>query len=125
MSRFAPLLADIYDAVAAIPGLTEKMAPGDWLSVGIPPSPDQPEAFPVVRIDRYFFDDERQQSYPMELKLWAIDDGDKLAFLDLAEAFKDALNNKSKLIVSSGYVPRHEPDEALFCAVFSVTAYLG
>lgn len=60
----------------------------------------------------------------MTLKLWAFDDGDKLAFLGLAEAFKDALSTKSKLLDINGYLLRHEPDSQLFCALFDVVAYL-
>lgn len=124
MSRFKSLLADIYDAVAAVPELNAKMASGGWLDFDLPPSSDQPDEFPVVRIDGLYVGDDRLGSYPMTLKLWAFDDGNKLAFLDLAEAFKDALNTKSKLLDSNGYVLRHEPESQLFCALFDVTAYL-
>lgn len=124
MSRFQALITDIYDAIAAIPELNSKLGNGDWLDFDLPPSPDKPELFPVVRIEGIYVGDDRLSSYPMTLKLWAFDDGDKLAFLELAEGFKDALSTKSKLLDSQGYVLRHEPQSQLFCALFDVTAYL-
>lgn len=126
MSRFQALITDIYDAIAASPEASAALGSGNWLDTGLPPSPDQPEAFPVMRLDGVSLDDDKLKRYPMLLKLWAVDDGNMLAFMDLAEAVKDALNSGSKLLdCSAGYVPRHERDSQLFCVMFNVVAYLG
>lgn len=126
MSRFLPLLADIYDAVAASPEASAVLGPEaeGWLAFGLPPEPGLLVDAPVVRIDGPYLDDDKLKRYPMTLKLWAFEDGDYLKFLDLAEALKDALNSNSKLLDSTaGYVPRNEPQ--LYCALFNVVAYLG
>ncbi len=124
MSRFQPLITDIYDAVAASPEASAALGAGNWLDFGLPPEPGLLVGAPVVRIDGPYLDDDKLKRYPMTLKLWAFEDGDYLKFLDLAEALKDALNSSSKLLDSTaGYVPRNEPQ--LYCALFNVVAYLG
>lgn len=126
MSRFQALITDVYEAIAASPEASAALGSGDWLAFDLPPSSDQPEAFPVMRFDGLTLDDDKLGRYPLSLKLWAVDDGDMLRFYDLAEAVKDALNSGSKLLdCTAGYVPRHERDSQLFCVMFNVVAYLG